>query len=277
MKISLVYLLKAHSLSQKAVYEPKTKYHANDKHPPRISDSCCGWITPLLHTGEDRLNDQAGVDAVIFLRFMRLMRWLLTLTAICSCATLIPLDLIYTLSLKPTGYNILSAMTIQYVQGVRLYAHIGVVYCITLVLIGLVFHHWRMIQTLRAEWFRSSEYQRSFYARTLYITDIPTRRQSIPGIYGIFKAMNLPYPVISVYNGKSVGKLPELVEDHNKLVEEFEEVLQSMQDETRQNERPFFTVGGDATRVCSAHGKNVAHDKANSSVRDKGLVQTRAG
>ncbi len=243
MIISFVPLLKANLLSQKAVYEPKIKYHANDKRPPRISDSCCGWITPL-HIGEERLNDQVGVDAVIFLRFMRLMRWILTLTAICSCATLIPLDLMYTLSLKPMGYNILTAMTIQYVQGVRLYAHIGVVYFITLVLIGLVFHHWRMTQTLRAEWFRSSEYQRSFYARTLYITDIPRRRQSFPGIYGIFKAMNLPYPVISVYIGKSVGKLPELVEDHNKLVKEFEEVLQSMQDETRENERPFFTVGG---------------------------------
>lgn len=229
---------------QKAVYEPKIKYHANDKHPPHISDSCCGWIIPLLRVNEDRLNDQAGLDAVTFLRFMRLMRWLLTLTAVCSCATLIPLDLTYTLSLKPTGYNILTAMTVQYVQGVRLYAHIGVVYFITLVLIGLVFHHWRIIQTHRAEWFRSSEYQRSFYARTLYITDVPARRQSTAGLYGIFKAMNLPYPVTSVYIGKGAGKLPELIEDHNKLVEDIEEVLQNMQDRDSQNERPFITVGG---------------------------------
>ncbi|KJA28921.1 hypothetical protein HYPSUDRAFT_128668 [Hypholoma sublateritium FD-334 SS-4] len=230
--------------NNQAVYEPKIKYHANDKHPPHISDSCCGWITPLLRVNEDMLNDQAGLDAVTFLRFMRLMKWLLTLTTVCSCATLIPLDLTYTLSLKPTGYNILTAMTIQYVQGPRLYAHIVVVYFITLALIGLVFHHWRTMQTLRAEWFRSSEYQQSFYARTLYITDVPTRRQSTAGLYGIFKAMNLPHLVTSVYIGKDVGKLPELIEDHNKLVEEFEEVLQSIQDETHQNERSFITVGG---------------------------------
>jgi hypothetical protein len=33
----------------------------------------------------------------------------------------------------------------------------------------------------------------------------------------------------------------------------------------------------DATRVSSAHRKEVAYDKANSSVRDEGLVQTRTG
>jgi hypothetical protein len=33
----------------------------------------------------------------------------------------------------------------------------------------------------------------------------------------------------------------------------------------------------DATRVCSALRNDVAYDKANSSVRDEGLVQTRTG
>lgn len=210
-------------------------------HPPRIPNSCCGWIYPVWYTSEDTLTSQIGLDAVSFLRFLRLIRWLFTLTAVCACGVLIPLDFLYTLLLKPTGYDILTAMTIRDVQGNRLYAHIGIEYLVTFVLLGLVYHHWRIIHRLRSQWLRSSEYQRCFHARTLYITDVPRRRQSTTGLYGIFKGMNLPYPITSVHIGTSVGELPKLIENHDKLVEEFEEVL--LQSNLR-GDRPIITTGG---------------------------------
>ncbi|KAF9485981.1 DUF221-domain-containing protein [Pholiota conissans] len=230
--------------NNETVYEPKTKYHANGKHPPRISDHCCGWVAPLVYSDEIELVDKIGLDAVTFLRFMRLMRWLLTLTAIITCGVLIPLDFTYNISVKPIGYNILTAMTIQDVHGVRLWAHIGVVYVVTAILASFVLHHWRVIYRLRNEWFRSPEYQRLFYARTLCITDIPERRRSNAGLYGIFDGMQLPYPVTSVHIGKHVGHLPELIDRHNQLVEEFEKVLQNHLQGKNPTGRPVITVEG---------------------------------
>ncbi|KAK0460961.1 DUF221-domain-containing protein [Desarmillaria tabescens] len=61
------------------IYEPKVKYHVGNKPPPRINDSVLfGWLPPLLHTKEPELVEKIGLDAVTFLRFLRLLRWLFT-------------------------------------------------------------------------------------------------------------------------------------------------------------------------------------------------------
>ncbi|KAF8161274.1 hypothetical protein B0H34DRAFT_840346 [Crassisporium funariophilum] len=229
----------------KVIYEPKLKYHAGDNAPPHISDSFCGWLPPLIHTKQPELVRKIGLDAVAFLRFLHLLRWLFTLTALIGCGILIPLDLLYTLSAKPPEFNILSAMTIRDVQGPRLYAHIGVTYLITFVLLVLVHHHWRAIYTLRNQWFRSSEYQRSFHARTLCITHIPHRRQSDTGLYNLMTGMQLPYTVTSVHIAKSAGALPQLIEQHNKTVKEFEKVLvKYLNSNSAGKRRPMVRVGG---------------------------------
>ena len=67
------------------VYEPKVKYHVGDKQPPRISDSLLGWLPPVLHTKVPELVDKIGLDAVIYLRFLRMLRWMFTaIVAICA-------------------------------------------------------------------------------------------------------------------------------------------------------------------------------------------------
>lgn len=226
-------------------YEPKLKYHATDKRPPYISESFCGWIPPLLHNHEPELFHKIGLDAVVFLRFLHLLRWFFTLTCLIACGALIPLDFLYTLSVKPPHYDLLSAMTIRDVQGVRLYAHIGATYLFTFLLMLLVHHHWHAIYRLRNHWFRSAEYQRQFHVRTLCITNIPPRRQSDAGLYKIFTAMQLPYPVTSVRIGMHVGALPHLIERHNNAVLQLEEVVAKYANEdepTRQ--RPTIVVGG---------------------------------
>ncbi|KDR75702.1 hypothetical protein GALMADRAFT_68331 [Galerina marginata CBS 339.88] len=231
--------------NNKIVYEPKVKYHAADKKPPRISESFCGWIPPLLHNHEPELLGKIGLDAVAFLRFLHLLRWLFAFIALVACGGLVPLDFLYTLSIKPDQYDFLSAMSIQYVQGVRLYAHIGATYLFAFSLMVLVHHHWRAMYRLRNEWFRSPEYQRLFYARTLCITNIPPRLQSDAGLYKIFTGMQLPYPVTSVHIGRRVGALPELIEQHNEAVKQLEEVLALYANENQiEAQRPTIVVGG---------------------------------
>lgn len=57
-----------------AIYAPKLK-HADEKHaPPPIGRQPWAWVTPLLHTQEKILMSQIGMDAIIFLRFIRMLR-----------------------------------------------------------------------------------------------------------------------------------------------------------------------------------------------------------
>ncbi|KAF9501406.1 DUF221-domain-containing protein [Pleurotus eryngii] len=246
--ISIVTILLFNFLrpKNKIIYEPKVKYHVGNKAPPRISDSLCGWLPPLLHTKEPELVDKIGLDAVAFLRFLRLMRWFFTGVAILTCGVLIPINVMYNLDhVMPRKRDILSMMTIRDVKGMRLYAHVAISYIITFLLMGLVYFHWKRMVQLRAAWFRSPEYIQSLYARTLQITHVPKKYQSDEGIRNILHNINMPYPASAVHIGRKVGKLPELIEYHNKTVRELENVLvKYLKGGRPAKTRPTIRVGG---------------------------------
>jgi len=230
----------------KVIYEPKVKYHIGDKPPPRISDSIFGWVSPVVNTKEPELVDKIGLDAVTFLRFLRLLRWLFTAVALLTCAVLIPINVTQSIRNLPQGpKNILLMLTIRNVSGNWLFVHVGISYLITFMIVFAVNYHWKVMVRLRHEWFRSPEYLQSFYARTLAVMHVPKKYQSDEGIRAIFQSVQVPYPTTSVHIGRRVGKLPELIEYHNKTVREFEAVLvQYFKGGKIAKNRPTIRLGG---------------------------------
>jgi len=232
--------------TNKIVYEPKVKYHIGNKPPPRISDGICGWLPPLIHTKEPELVEKIGLDAVTFLRFLRLLRWLFTAISVLVCAVLIPINVTFNLkNVKDTSRDGLSMLTIRNVSGNILYAHVAASYLITFLIIGFVYVHWKAMARLRHQWFRSPEYLQSFYARTLTVMHVPKNHQSDEGISSIFDSVKVPYPTTSVHIGRKVGKLPELIEYHNTTVREFEQILvKYLKGGKLGRKRPTVRLGG---------------------------------
>jgi hypothetical protein len=226
------------------VYEPKVKYHVGDKAPPRISDKFCGWLSPLIHTKEAELLDKIGLDAVAFLRFLRLMRGLFGGIAILTCGILLPIDLFWNRAhVHPKKRDVLSMLTIRDVKGNTLYIHVAVSYLITILVIGFVYIHGRAMVKLRNQWFKSPEYIGSFYSRTLSITNVPKRHQTDGGLNVILQTM--PYPVTSVHMARTVGDLPELIEYHNQTVRDLEAVLvRYLKGGVAGKGRPYIRLGG---------------------------------
>lgn len=227
------------------IYEPKVKYHVGDsKRPPRIDDSICGWLPPLIHTKEPELVDKIGLDAAAFLRFGRLMRWLFTGIAGLSCGILIPINIIYNIKTVKER-DILSMMTIRDVSGNVLFVHVAVTYLITFLIMFCVYVHWKQMVRLRRAWFRSPEYLGAFYARTLTVLHVPKSNQSDAGIKEIFDSVRVPYPTTSVHIGRKVGKLPELIEYHNETVRELETYLvKYLRGGKIGKRRPTVRIGG---------------------------------
>jgi hypothetical protein len=222
------------ALFLQVIYEPKVKYHEGSKPPPRISDSLFGWLPPLIHTKEPELLDKIGLDAVAFLRFLRLMRWLFSGVTVLTCAILIPINVAYNLkNVDSKNRDILSMLTIRDVTGNFLWAHVAVSYLITLLIVFCVNFHW------------SPEYLQSFYARTLQVRHVPKKLQSDEGLKNIFESVKVPYPTTSVHIGRKVGKLPELIDYHNQTVREFEEVLvKYLKGGKIKANRPTVRIGG---------------------------------
>ncbi|TFK74590.1 DUF221-domain-containing protein [Pluteus cervinus] len=230
----------------KMIYEPKVKYHVGNKPPPRISDSIFGWLPPLFRTKEPELVDKIGLDAVTFLRFLRLMRWLFTAISLLACASLIPVNVTYNLkNVNPNSRDILSMLTIRDVSGTILFVHVAASYIMTIILIVFIDSHWKSMVKLRHDWFRSPEYLQSFYARTLAVLHVPKKYQSDDGIRSVFESVKVPYPTTSVHIGRKVGRLPELIEFHNATVREFEEILvKYLKGGKLGKNRPIMRLGG---------------------------------
>ncbi|KAI9441650.1 DUF221-domain-containing protein [Lactarius indigo] len=231
--------------NNKIVYEPKVKYHVGEKKPPRMSPGIFGWVSPLLHTKEPELVDKIGLDAATYLRFLRMMRTTFSLVALVTCVVLIPVNVSYNLShVDSSKRDVLSMLTIRDVGGNFLWAHVGMVYVITGIVIVVVWFHWTAMVRLRAQFFRSPEYVQSFYARTLIVTRVSKKLQSDEGIRAIFDSVQVPYPTTSVHIGRRVGKLPHLIEVHNNTVRAFEHVLvRYLKGGKMGKKRPTIRVG----------------------------------
>lgn len=246
--ISLITILAFGFLrpKNKIVYEPKVKYHIGDKKPPKISDSLFGWLPPLIHTKEPELLEKIGPDAVTFLRFLRMLRWMFTAISILCCGILIPINVYYNTKVASEAPdNVLLLLTIRNVRGVWLWAHVVMTYVVTFAVFGFIYVHWNAMVRMRGVWFRSSEYKNSFYARTLMIQDVPKKYQSDEGLLAIFQSMQMPYPTTSVHIGHGVGDLPNLIEKHNDTVRELEHVLVGyLKDGKLGKKRPTVTLGG---------------------------------
>ncbi|KAK7676754.1 hypothetical protein QCA50_020277 [Cerrena zonata] len=240
----------------KIVYEPKVKYHVGNKKPPRISDSIFGWVSPLIHTKEPELVEKVGLDAAVFLRFLRMLRWLFTGIAVLTCGVLLPINITYNLKhVDKDSRDVLSMLTIRDVETRILFAHVTVTYLVSFLTMACVWWNWKQVIRLRKQWFRSPEYVQSFYARTLMLMDVPKRMQSDEGIRAIFDSVNAPYPTTSVHVGRQVGKLPELIEYHNDTVRELERALvKYLKDGKIGKKRPTIRVGG--TGCCGGEEKD---------------------
>jgi calcium permeable stress-gated cation channel len=155
-----------------------------------------------------------------------MMRIIFSAIAFLTCAILIPINVSYNLKNVPSSSrDSLSMLTIRNVSGNILWAHVGMVYVITAVVIIVVYMHWTAMVRLRSQFFRSPEYTLSFYARTLIVMRVPKKFQSDEGIRAIFDSVQVPYPTTAVHVGRRVGDLPHLIEIHNNTVREFEQVL----------------------------------------------------
>ncbi|ELU41982.1 DUF221 domain-containing protein [Rhizoctonia solani AG-1 IA] len=228
------------------IYEPKSKYHEGDKSPPKISTGFFSWVQPLVHAKEPELLEKIGLDAVAFLRFLRLLRWSFTGVAVVGVLGVGIFDYVYNLKHVPEKErNILSMFTIENIRDEALYVHVAGAYAITFIILGSIWWHWREMVKLRLTWFRSDEYLKSFYARTLMIVQVPKKLQSDPGLESLFNDMRMPYPTTAVHIGRRVGRLPEMIEYHNQAVRDLEQVLvKYMKGGKLGKKRPTITIGG---------------------------------
>jgi hypothetical protein len=76
------------------VYAPRAK-HADEKHRPiPLDNKPFGWLAAVRNVKEQDLVDKIGLDAVVFLRFLRMIRNIFCVVTVFGCGILIPVDVV---------------------------------------------------------------------------------------------------------------------------------------------------------------------------------------
>lgn len=212
------------------VYAPKVK-HADDKHaPPRIGKGLFAWFTPVMRLREAELVDKVGLDATVFLRFLRMCRNLFVVMSVVGCGILIPTNVISSNKDIAKGISnqtnrAFAVMTPQFIFGSALWSHVVCAWIFDIIIAYFLWSNYRAVTRLRRQYFESPEYQMSLHSRSLMMTDISPSYRSDEGILRIAGEVeqnsNLPRAAI----GRNVKELPELIEQHNNAVRKLESIL----------------------------------------------------
>lgn len=177
-----------------------------------------------------------------------MMSYITSILAIIMCGTLIPVDLIYHGSHNSGAHN-LNRLSMYDVGGNYIWAHVAMSYIGTFVALFFIWQNYRQMVRLRWTWFRSDDYQQAFHARTLMITHVDKRMRSDGALAGALSSIGLPYATTDVHISRLVGKLPDLIEEHDDTVRKLERVLAKWLKNPNEvpSKRPTMRIGG---RAC---------------------------
>lgn len=152
-----------------AIYAPKLK-HADERHaPPPLGKAPWSWITTLWVIKEEHLIQTIGMDATVFLRFVRMCRNMFAVLTVTGVGILLP---VHYSEYNQTGElkdNWVSMITPLHVWGKPIWAQVVLAWVFNITVAGFLWFNYRKVLQLRRKYFESEEFQQSLHSRTLMV------------------------------------------------------------------------------------------------------------
>ncbi|KAI9095569.1 hypothetical protein DFS34DRAFT_626429 [Phlyctochytrium arcticum] len=267
----------------KIVYEPRTKFAPEQKRPKPLKWYPTAWLRPTLFTDENMLMDKIGLDAVMFLRFLRFCFHFFA--GICILG--IPLCIFHYFApridpISSTGDQApnqrgnstrtlspeLSALTMSNVRAKSswFWLHASLVYVFSIYAYYLLFRLWQDWINFRRQYFLSQEFKEGYHNRTLLLTNLNESIQNPQAVSEFISSLGLKHPIRQVVMGRDVKDLPKLVKEHEKETLQIEDALATyLKDPYRPaSKRPTHRInkkliccGGESVDSISHCGKQL--------------------
>lgn len=170
---------------------------------------------------------QIGMDATIFLRFVRMCRNMFLVLAVIGVGVLVPVNMTNFKSFDKDKQDDswLIRITPRNVSGKPLWAQVIVAWLFNIVVMFFLWWNYRKVEHLRRLYFESEEYQQSLHSRTLMLFDLPRQGCSDEGIARIIDSVAPNSSFARTVVARNVKDLPDLIEEHDKTVRKLEKVL----------------------------------------------------
>lgn len=115
--------------------------------------------------------DKIGLDAVLFLRFLRMIRNIFVVCSVIGCGILIPVTVVGGSPLYKQWNDTATLLKItpQYIFGTKFWAYIIIAYFFQATVCGFIWWNYKAVFKLRRTYFDSAEYKASLHSRTLLV------------------------------------------------------------------------------------------------------------
>ncbi|KAK9453503.1 hypothetical protein V1511DRAFT_522718 [Dipodascopsis uninucleata] len=220
------------------IYAPKTRVvRSNDSDtfsistvsPPRLGPGAVSWISKVYQMSDDDLLDMIGLDAVVYLKFMKMCIMIFLCLSFLGLTVAIPINVTFALrndlAQSASSSDAFLLMTPTLVTGTPMIAHSVLAYAFDVIVCFFLYLTYRDILRLRQRYFNSEIYRQSLSSRTLLITEISKKYRSNRGIAMILAKAKQPRRIEHVVIARNVSGLGSLVKTREKLVLKLEKVL----------------------------------------------------
>ncbi|CAO3565909.1 unnamed protein product [Mortierella alpina] len=260
------------------IYARKYKVSPQDKRAPKLAEGYFSWMQPVWRCPDDELVDKIGLDAVVFIRFIRQCRQIFILMAIIGCGILIPINVVTTIRAQPDGKmptDKISMLTIAEIMDLKfLWAHVAGIWTFSGIMIFAIFHAYRSFLRYRIRYFESAAYQENMASRTLMLAGLPNSLQSDDKLAKFMSGLDVKEKPVQAVVGRKVDKLPELMEKHKKMVTALEKVLTKHYSDPNKppKKRPTVSTG----HICGSKVDAIDYYSGEIEELSRQIEQARA-
>ncbi|KAK9704087.1 phosphate metabolism protein 7 [Basidiobolus ranarum] len=190
--------------SDDSVYEPRTYMVEEEKRPPKLAKSPISWIVNVFRTKDKLLLRRVGLDAYMFLRFMRSSFFLFLIFSVFGYIILLPLNSVF-----PTNNltELLKFGTGNVEETNRLWGHVVLNYLFTGLTLYMIYRDSQEYIHLRQRHLMSTEHQNNPMSSTILITGVPSESNNEMALKEMFSVFpnGVKYVCIN-RNVKNFGK-----------------------------------------------------------------------
>ncbi|KAF9086412.1 hypothetical protein BGX29_001419 [Mortierella sp. GBA35] len=200
----------------KKIYQPRTYLVTKDIRSPPLPPGAFSWITASFKVKDTELLHKVGLDAYMFLRFLRMSAMLFAGCTLLAVPILIPINVVGGLDMPG-----LLSMTIGNVsQGWRLWFHLILTYVFCSAAILLLWREMREYTQRRHAYLMSEKHNKTPQSTTILVTAIPKGLNTEEALFDIFD--RFPGGVSKIWLNRHPKDILKLCKERDEIVPKLE-------------------------------------------------------
>ncbi|OCH87240.1 DUF221-domain-containing protein [Obba rivulosa] len=191
-----------------AIYQPRSYVPPEEKRSPPLSHNPFLWPLALVRADYHEIKDKNGLDAYLFIRFLRMMCRVLFPVWLISWLILLPVDSVGDSVAGRTGVDKFTFGNIVEANQARYWAHLVLAWISTIWLWWNINYEMSHFVRTRQRWLIDPDIASSAQASTILVTGVPQRYLTESALTQLFSY--LPGGVRKVWLNRDLKEMPDL-------------------------------------------------------------------